>query len=148
MSRLICLPEMKIRVIRTSMYLFHIIVKVSYRNIDTASKGKHHLIKISYCDLDKISHTRKSALPQAGDPKAAMNRQESQKRNKLVMTLLYVIFYCEFVTFPISILGQVWYLIVLIPDLCTLTYFDLPGIALRQTKMRSLRITPNTSFQR
>ena len=31
--------------------------------------------------------------------------------------------YCEFVTFPIGILGQVWYLIVLIPDLCTLTYF-------------------------
>ena len=25
--------------------------------------------------------------------------------------------------FPIGILGQVWYLIVLIPDLCTLTYF-------------------------
>ena len=25
--------------------------------------------------------------------------------------------------FPISILGQVWYLIVSIPDLCTLTYF-------------------------
>ena len=25
---------------------------------------------------------------------------------------------------PIGILGQVWYLIVLIPDLCTLTYFD------------------------
>ena len=24
--------------------------------------------------------------------------------------------------FPIGILGQVWYLIVLIPDLCTLTY--------------------------
>ena len=27
--------------------------------------------------------------------------------------------YCEFVTF----LGQVWYLIVLIPDLCSLTYY-------------------------
>ena len=27
--------------------------------------------------------------------------------------------------FPIGILGQVWYLIVLIPDLCTLTYFDV-----------------------
>ena len=26
--------------------------------------------------------------------------------------------------FPIGILGQVWYLIVLIPDLCTLTYLD------------------------
>ena len=27
--------------------------------------------------------------------------------------------------FPIGILGQVWYLIVLIPDLCTLTYQHL-----------------------
>ena len=27
--------------------------------------------------------------------------------------------------FPIGILGQVWYLIILIPDLCTLTYYDL-----------------------
>ena len=27
--------------------------------------------------------------------------------------------------FPIGILGQVWYLIVSIPDLCTLTYFVL-----------------------
>ena len=25
--------------------------------------------------------------------------------------------------FPIGILGQVWYLIISIPDLCTLTYF-------------------------
>ena len=33
--------------------------------------------------------------------------------------------YYEFVTFPIGILGQVWYLIVSIPDLCTLTYFGL-----------------------
>ena len=30
--------------------------------------------------------------------------------------------YCEF-HFPIGILGKVWYLIVSIPDLCTLTYF-------------------------
>ena len=27
--------------------------------------------------------------------------------------------------FPIGILGQVWYLIVSIPDLCTLTYFHM-----------------------
>ena len=27
--------------------------------------------------------------------------------------------------FPIGILGQVWYLIVSIPDLCTLTYLEL-----------------------
>ena len=30
--------------------------------------------------------------------------------------------YCEFVTFPVGILGQVWCLIALIPDLCTHTY--------------------------
>ena len=29
----------------------------------------------------------------------------------------------------IGILGQVWYLIISIPDLCTLTYFDLAGVA-------------------
>ena len=27
-------------------------------------------------------------------------------------------------SFPIGILGQVWYLIVSIPDLCTLTYYE------------------------
>ena len=30
--------------------------------------------------------------------------------------------------FPIGILGQVWYLIVSIPDLCTITYFYIPHI--------------------
>ena len=30
--------------------------------------------------------------------------------------------------FPIGILGQVWYLIVSIPDLCTLTYSDIHKI--------------------
>ena len=32
--------------------------------------------------------------------------------------------------FPIGILGQVWYLIVSIPDLCTLTYFKRILLAL------------------
>ena len=41
-----------------------------------------------------------------------------------VLALLYVMFYCIFVTFPCGVLGQVWYLIVLIPDLCVLSYFD------------------------
>ena len=31
---------------------------------------------------------------------------------------------CVFVTFLCDILGQVWYLIVSIPDLCLLTYFQ------------------------
>ena len=38
--------------------------------------------------------------------------------------LLYVMFNCDFVPFPCRILSQVWYLIVSIPDLCRLSYFD------------------------
>ena len=36
----------------------------------------------------------------------------------------FVVSNCEFVTFSIGILGQVWYLIVSIPDLCILIYFE------------------------
>ena len=39
-----------------------------------------------------------------------------------LLALLYVMFSCVLVTFPCGVLCQVWYLIVLIPDLC-LTYF-------------------------
>ena len=35
----------------------------------------------------------------------------------------FVVYNSEFVTFPFGILGQVWYLIVSIPDLCIRTYF-------------------------
>ena len=38
----------------------------------------------------------------------------------LTFWLSFVMSYCEFVTFPIGILGQLWYLIVSIPDLCPL----------------------------
>ena len=41
----------------------------------------------------------------------------------LTSWLLFVMFNCVFVTFPCGILGQVWYLIVLIPDLCCTAYF-------------------------
>ena len=34
-----------------------------------------------------------------------------------LMALLYGMFSCVFVTFPCGVLGQVWYLIVLIPDI-------------------------------
>ena len=39
--------------------------------------------------------------------------------------LLFVMFNCTFVTLPCGILGHVRYLIVLIPDLCSLSYFYL-----------------------
>ena len=41
----------------------------------------------------------------------------------LTFWLLFVMFNCTFVTFPCGILSQVWYLIVLILDLCPLSYF-------------------------
>ena len=40
------------------------------------------------------------------------------------LTLLYVMFYCACFTFPCAVLGQVWYLIVSIPELCLLTYLN------------------------
>ena len=41
---------------------------------------------------------------------------------ELTSWLLFVMFNCVSVTFPCSILGQVWFLIVSIPDLCRLSY--------------------------
>ena len=38
--------------------------------------------------------------------------------------------YCDFVTEPIGILGQVWYLLVSIPDHCCLSYFVSQGFQL------------------
>ena len=37
--------------------------------------------------------------------------------------LSFLMLNCVFVTFPSGILGQMWYLIVSIPDLCHLSYF-------------------------
>ena len=41
-----------------------------------------------------------------------------------LLALLCVMFSCVFVTFPYGVLGQLWYLIVFIPDLCLLLYFN------------------------
>ena len=42
----------------------------------------------------------------------------------LASWLWFVMFNSVFVTFPCGILGQVWYLIVSIPDLCHLSYIE------------------------
>ena len=41
----------------------------------------------------------------------------------LTSWLLFVIYYCDSVTFPCAIINRVWYLIALIPKLCRLSYF-------------------------
>ena len=43
------------------------------------------------------------------------------------LALLCIVFSCVFVTFPYGVLGQVWYLIVSIPDLCLPLYFYFIG---------------------
>ena len=45
----------------------------------------------------------------------------------LTSWLLFVMFIVVFVTFPCGIPGQVWYLIVSIPDLCHLSNFYYPN---------------------
>ena len=47
----------------------------------------------------------------------------SHAGNRLTSWLFFVMSHCDFVTLPCSVLGQVKYLIVLIPDLCNLSYF-------------------------
>ena len=47
----------------------------------------------------------------------------SHARKWQTSRLSFVMSNCEFLYFPIGILGQVWYLIVSIPDLCHLSYF-------------------------
>ena len=55
--------------------------------------------------------------------------------------------YCELVTFPIGILGQVWYLIVSISDLCTLTYFATFLFCYRTyVGYRSESLRPSTKY--
>ena len=41
-----------------------------------------------------------------------------------LLVIFYVIFYCVFVTFQCGVLGQVWCLNVLVPELCLLSYFN------------------------
>ena len=55
----------------------------------------------------------------------------SPARKGLTSWMSFVVLNCVVVTFPCGILGQVWYLIVSIPDLCPLSYFHTVRIVLR-----------------
>ena len=43
-----------------------------------------------------------------------------------IQKIICGVVYCDFVTYLFDILGQVWYLIVSIPDRCCLAYFGCP----------------------
>ena len=59
----------------------------------------------------------------------------SPARKGLTSWLSFVVSSCEFVAFPlVSWVTQVWFLIVSIPDLCTLTYFSHNEAHLKKNK--------------
>ena len=58
----------------------------------------------------------------------------------LTSWLSFVVSICEFITFSIGILGQVWYLIVSVPDLCTLTYCNCQNNILNQRVFSDIMI--------
>ena len=43
--------------------------------------------------------------------------------------------YCDFITFPFGILGQVWYFIVSIPGPCCLPYFNIKYLTMYEMHM-------------
>ena len=58
----------------------------------------------------------------------------------LISWLSFVMSNCEVVTFPVGVLGQVWCLIVSIPDLCPLSYVYI-HLLLLLIKIRQLAVT-------
>ena len=54
----------------------------------------------------------------------------SPEGKELTSWLLFVMFFCDFVTFPFGIRGKVWFLVVSIPDPCCLSYFKSIGYRL------------------
>ena len=52
-----------------------------------------------------------------------------------LLSPLYVMFICVFVTFPCGVMGQVWYLIVSIPDLCLLPYIGMEALLVQASPL-------------
>ena len=80
-------------------------VKLNWMHVDQF-QGDNHLHRRHICANKKAQHPSNTYMGK-GWPLGSR-----------LWCLLWV---CHF---PIGILGQVWYLILSIPDLCTLTYFD------------------------
>ena len=68
------------------------------------------------------------------------------RRERADLLALVCDVYCDFVTFPFGILGQVWYLIVSIPDPCCLSYFVYTSTLCPIEKKAWFVFLPNASF--
>ena len=74
-----------------------------------------HRLNVSFCDcMMSVCHP------------VSVNNLLFFAGKGLTSWLPFVVSNCEFYHFPIGILGQVWYLIASIPDLCTLTVTASP----------------------
>ena len=85
----------------------------------------HFIWFINNINFSVVLYVKKSILYNA-----LINRQGMRVQSlsfgfllTILLAFLYVMFSCVFVTFLCGFLGQVWYLIVLITDLCILPYF-------------------------
>ena len=99
------------------------------------SKKKNLFLCEDVIEISALRYHRSSPLGKARDETNASTGQHLarlvMRRRLLLVTagkgltswLLLVISECDFVTFPGGTLGQVWFLIVFIPDLCRLSYF-------------------------
>ena len=74
-------------------------------------------VKCIHDYIAKYPYNIKTRLPNEG--------VKNVKKKSDIRLLSFVMSNCEVVTFPIDILGQVWYLIVSIPDLCPLSFFGM-----------------------
>ena len=64
-----------------------------------------------------------------------------------LLALLCVMFSCVFVIFPYNVLGQVWYLIVLNPDLCLFLYYDTYVLYTTSIKSCHEKLISHTVFK-
>ena len=63
-------------------------------------------------------------------------------RERADLLTFFVMFYCVFVTFPYGTMGQLWYFIVLISDLCLLLYFVqymVSNVQKRNNRLKEIR---------
>ena len=61
----------------------------------------------------------------------------------VLLAFLYLMFYCVSVTYPCGVLGQVWFLVVSIPDLCLLIYFEESRFFLYRSNFNLVQILHN-----
>ena len=94
---------------------------VHLRSGTESSLASGHGFKIPNC---KQSSGLEVIKPEYSQTQNKASENELRFYNLEALALLCLIFPCVFVTFQYSVSGQMWYLIVSIPDLCLLYFYS------------------------